>query len=238
MEDNLEQKQPETATEVTETPTAITKEDLDKLKADIKAEALVEAQEKYKGFQRVVSRVQEENKKLKEQLGKSTDFSTLLDLDEKQAVSYGDNVSLAKISALKMAESEKQRQLAMEIQLAKQQEITEAKRQEIESKIIAAGKNVEDPEFDNVWLAWELSAKADGDFSRAESRLEKILKSGKVVKGDEKGKETEAQLRERIEREVLEKNGLLKKEEASPAGSKKVFTLTSARSGLRAGTSR
>lgn len=225
-EETLEQKQlvsdPEvTENKETEEPKPITAEDLLK----IKEEAVKEAFEQYKGIQRVISKVQDENKKLKEQLGQTTDFSNLLELAEQQALSYGDTESLTRIAALKVADAEKQRKLAFEQQLAKQQEITENKRTEIESKIKASGQDPEDPKFDNVWLAWELAASVDGDFSKADKRLEKLIGTAKTEPKTNPPAESEAQLREKLEREILEKHGLLEKEKlGSGASSKRIFT--------------
>jgi len=222
MVDTLVQEQLESAPEVTEEkvveePKAITMGDLEKFKEEAKSAAF----EQYKGIQRVVSRVQEENKRLKEQLQQTTDYSTLLELAERQALDYGDNEAISRITQLKRTDLERQRKREYEEQLARQQAIVEDKRMEIETKIRQAGADPEDAKFDNVWLAWELAAKADGDFSRAEKRLEKLIGTAQKVV------ETPEQLKERLEREILEKHGLLEKEKLSSAGvSNRVFTVS------------
>jgi hypothetical protein len=227
MVDTLVQEQLESAPEVTEgkveEPKAITMGDLEKFKEEAKSAAF----EQYKGIQRVVSRVQEENKRLKEQLQQTTDYSTLLELAERQALDYGDNEAISRITQLKRTDLERQRKREYEEQLARQQAIVEDKRMEIETKIRQAGADPEDAKFDNVWLAWELAAKADGDFSRAEKRLEKLIGTAQKVAEPKKVGETPEQLKERLEREILEKHGLLEKEKLSSAGvSNRVFTVS------------
>lgn len=204
-------------------PKAITQEDLEKMKTEMKAEAF----KQYQGIQRVVSQKDDEIKRLKESLAKNTDFSTLIEVAERQAVANGDSETLAKIAALKVAETEKKRVLAIEAQLAQQQQLTEQKRVDLESRIRTAGQDPEDVKFDNVWLAWELAAKADGDFSRAEKRLDKLLAGAKPAeKPGEKKVETEAEIEERIRRKILEESGSLDKEKlGSPSkGSLPIFT--------------
>ncbi len=73
--------------------------------------------------------------------------------------------------------------------------------------------------------AFEYARDVTGDFTKAHKRLEKVIgktkktneTKGDGTKVDEKKPETESQLRERIEREVLEKHGLLNKEKVNPS---------------------
>lgn len=207
-----EQKQLETAPEESvkeETPEVDPKE-------LGKQEGYREAMEKYKGIQRVVSKVESENKKLKEQIEKlqTTDYTTLLDLAERQAREASDAEGLEKIAALRVAETKKQQQRTLELQLAKQQEVIDSKREEIEQKIKESGQDPDDVKFDNVWLAWELAGAKDGDFSRVDKRLSKLLGTGKSV---EKSEESD-------KRKELEAKGLLKPEGVAPAGAVGSYT--------------
>ena len=79
----------------------------------------------------------------------------------------------------------------------------------------------------NIWR-FELVEAKDGQFEKVHNRLKRLLgtqkKESKVdEKQTQQKQETEAEMRERIEREVLEKHGLLKKEALQPAGGNQVI---------------
>ncbi len=104
--------------------------------------------------------------------------------------------------------------------------ILEDKKAEVYGQLKEAGVDITDDAViadventmeDEYWMG-------KGEYKRTERVIKKILKTHKPAKSEEKEVpdkkvETEAQMRERIEREVLEKHGLLKPETANPSSS-------------------
>jgi len=204
----------------------ITLADLERIKQEAKSEALSE----YKGIQRVLDKVQKENKRLKEQIGKTqptSDLSGMYDVMEAQARANGDSEMLAKIAQYKENDKRKQQQFAYEQQLARQQELVAFEREKLESRIQESGLDPDDPKFDRVWAEFKLAASTDGDFTEASRLLDKRIgkeskvESKPVAKTETPSKpETEAEIEERVRRKIYEELKLTKPEGVSPSGTR------------------
>lgn len=114
----------------------------------------------------------------------------------------------------------------------------ETYKQENLSKINAIKERVEVlglPEDDEAY--WEIEDFATrGKFERAEAKLKKLENA--KSEGKETPKETEEKIKERLEREILEKHGLLKPETGSPSASAKGWQGLSPDEKIRLGTSK
>lgn len=215
-----QEAQPENQTSVNETSTAITRDDLNKIKEEAKAEAL----NQYKGIQRVIDKVQRENKTLKEQLSKiqsqPADLDAVYETLESNARAAGDTEAAAKIAILRDAEAKRKQNSAATSKFIEQDRIIQEEREKLEVRMNEAGLDPDDPKFDRVWAEFKVAANTDGNFTEANRLLDKRIGKKAEEKAEVKAVETEKQMRERIEREVLEKHGLLTPEKTHPAGDK------------------
>lgn len=114
-------------------------------------------------------------------------------------------------------------------QMNQQKEVAEGKRQEYYEQLKKAGIELNEAVTADLDTAIDDELyMGDGTFKRAERQLKKLLNTKKeepkVEVKETKVTETESQLWERIEREVLEKHGLTESEKLSPSGGPSVFT--------------
>ena len=108
--------------------------------------------------------------------------------------------------------------------IQQQQVIRDERKEELYGKLEEAGIDISDDTVTaELDMAIDLAYALDGDFTRAERVVKKLVKSAKP-KGDESKMETEVQIRERIKREVMEEMGLTKPEKNTPSGSGRTFT--------------
>lgn len=206
------------ATQATTEPTPTQKEDVETLKAELaKTKALAEEKEKgFKTLQREIAKLKRQPQTEQSPVTKSI----VNELDNLSKSTYSDDpAAQARISVLKNQLADEERKALV----SRQQAQIDTKREELYDQLREAGLDPTDESItadlenaldDEMWMG-------DGSFKRADRQLKKILKNVKPSevkeKVDTKKPETEAQLRERIEREVLEKHGLLKPEKANPS---------------------
>ena len=219
-EDSTPENPQETPEDKTQDKT-YTQEELDAFTKTAKEEAEAEAWEKYQGIQKTLNEKDLIIKGLQSKPQPPTTStppttSLMLGLMKKQAEDSGDQEALARISQIEVATQQEQARLDYQARLKQQQAETNQKREEFEQKIKQAGLDPTDEMFDPTWDAFELADMRDGNWGKAENRLDRILSKNKPegAKG-----ETEEQMRERIERETQEKLGLNKPEGAKPSGS-------------------
>ena len=175
--------------------------------------------EQYDKLNSKLSSMGAEIKKLRETPVTQSNLTKQL-VDEISTLSQNadDPQTQARINALRQQVQQEERNAAIN----SQKKAIELKRIEMFEELREAGVDTEDisvvADLENeleseLWMG-------DGSFKRAERIKNKILKSvpkkeNKVE--EEKPKETEAQMRERIKRELLEEQGLTKNKELSPS---------------------
>ncbi len=190
----------------------------------------------YKGLQRTLN---EKDRKLKEletnftpNLNQVSNLKAAIDVlaDESNL----EPTRLQKLIQLRAQLAEEERKAHWDAQVHKQQQKSNEEWEKLRQKITDAGLDPEDDALEDVVYAFEVARDATGNFETAHKRLDRVLnkvkkaeeskKTEESKKVEEKKPETEAQIRERIEREVLEKHGLLDKEKVAPTGSSRGLT--------------
>lgn len=140
---------------------------------------------------------------------------------EAQAREVGGEISSATQVKLNAA----RQQLAMverDAVFEKQEVVTNQVIVDLRSKCEDAGEDPDDPKFDSVWDAIQIAKLSDGNFDRAKSRTDRILKQVKPPE-DKKGAEpkepelTDEQT-ERVVRKWKDKHGELQTHEGAPSG--------------------
>ena len=180
------------------------------------------AWEKYQGMQRTLAKEQEKRRELETRLNQPSGLNRqTLDVLENMAKSDPYNTDIqTQIQSLK-AEANRLEQ----IQRAEQFVNTE--REKLTQTIQEAfpDKDPNDEEFEPVWGEFRFAQYVSGPdgLQEAYKKLDRIKskatpKTANPPKGEKPQGETEAQVRERIEREVLEKHGLLKGDTTTPSG--------------------
>lgn len=225
--ENPTPENPEVGTQENETP-KYTQEQLDAFTKAQREEFEKEKEEGYKGIQRVLSEREREIEQLKSRTqGASTaptSNQAMLELMEKKARDEGDTQMLADISAIKVRTYQEQ---TLQSQQKKAEELrreTESERGKVEARIKEAGLDPNDDTLDGVWDAFRFAEAVDGKWEVPNKRLDKVLSKTKKPVADET-KETEEQMRERHEREFIERNKLNMPERAIPSGkSQRSFT--------------
>jgi len=105
-------------------------------------------------------------------------------------------------------------------QIEKMDAYANGERQRLSQKIVDAGLDPSDSIFDDAWESFEMTNKLDGEFSRVDKRVDKIIGSAKPEdKVEPKGtlEDLDKAIEERA-REKLEKEGQLSAEPAVPSG--------------------
>ena len=200
-------------------------EQITKLREEVEAAKSL-AREKDEGFktlQRKYDRLYKQKQPEPQKNDSSKTIKKLADeIEHLGKDTYSDDPSArARMTALKTELAELERQEAYNARLRQQEQLAREARDNLEDKIRDAGLEPDDEKFDAVWTSWELASLADGKFERAEDKLTRILSRIKPKETEEEEKkpvETEAQMRERLEREILEKHGLTKPEKKTPSG--------------------
>lgn len=218
-------KSPNTETLPLETQTTVTpEEELETKLAQAKAEGKAEAEEVYKGIQRTLSKkdteIQELQKKLSQPSPTGSKFKETVLADMRaRATELGEpNPKIAELETELAIEKQQDNERRKDV-------ITQGHREKFEQKIKDAGLDPDNESFDRVWDAVKIARSVDGKFEEAEARLDRVLAKVKPVKVESETEDKETKLREEIEREVLEKHGLLKTETGGPsAGGKRTFT--------------
>ena len=198
-------------------------------KEEIEATAKSVAWEKYQGIQKTLSEKDQIIKGF--QAGKtqpqtpSTLQQGMLELLKAQARESGDEAQIARIATLEQAVTREASNLQYQGEVKKYQDEHETHRGELDRKIKEAGFDPNDDMFLDVTEALE-NAYDHRNYGLVDRKLERILKTNPKQKESKPEVETEEKMRERIERDVLEKHGLLKPEKVSPSGSGKAsYTL-------------
>jgi len=156
-------------TPVEETAPAEPTEDLSALLQEIRQEVEKEAQEKYKGIQRVIAQKDQTIRELRTSMQKPAPAAVNLSAQVIELMEAGD---FEKAKAL-IAQQEQQRTLADRFRM--QEQTTEAKRGELRQQITEAGLDPDDDAFDTVWLSVDLADAKDGNFAQAEKRLTRAM---------------------------------------------------------------
>uniref|UniRef100_A0A6M3LMA3 Capsid protein n=1 Tax=viral metagenome TaxID=1070528 RepID=A0A6M3LMA3_9ZZZZ len=202
----------------------IPKSQLEAYLQQVREEAKAEAKEAYKGIQRTISKKDAIIRGLQSQQQPIPSETSKLMLDEleRMANESGDATSVERVRQIKgVADAERQR-LERMTQLQRQQETVQNKQQEAVQKIIDAGLDPDDSSFATYFTAFKVDSYSDGDFSPSDKLLNSILASRqKPIEGAKETRvpETEAQLKERLMREIYTANPHLQRPEgASPSG--------------------
>ena len=210
----------EVKAEVEETPEA-----QPEVKVYTEEQVKAQLKEQYDKLNSKLSSMGAELKKLRETPAAQSNLTKQL-VEEIATLSQNadDPQTQARLNTLRQQVQQEERNAAIN----SQRKAIELKRLEMFEELREAGVDTEDisvvADLENeleseLWMG-------DGSFRRAERIKNKILKSvpkkeNKVE--EEKPKETEAQMRERIKRELLEEQGLTKNKELSPSGSGKTL---------------
>ena len=207
VEATAEKVEPKAQTEVvTEEPEIIA------LLKEAKAEGKREAEEAYKGYQRVVSARENEVKELKKRLEEKPIAAPVTGLSNQviELMERGEYDEAKKYVALQ--QQEQTRQAALQ----RQATTTEGHRQRIRQEIIGAGQDPDDEIFEDVFEAVDLADAWDGKFERADKKLKRVLKPklAEAVK--------QSDIEERA-RQLLEKDNLLVTETGSPSAASQSF---------------
>lgn len=216
----------DTETEITDSGTEIeakaktfTQEELDAFKAEIEAEA----DKRYQGIQRVVSKKDQEIERLRKAQPRETGDDTLLEVmlqdRRSKATELGEPDPV--IARLETELAQRKRKQTQEAQLRWQEQVTQQHREKFDQRIQEAGLDPNDERLDDFQDAFE-DAQEDGRFGKAERKLNRILSKVKEPKG--KGKsETDEERIERLAEEKLrakmEEQGLLITETGGPSAS-------------------
>ncbi len=189
--------------------------EVDVLKSQLaeKEKQVEQWQKESKAHQAQVTKKAQELQRLQSQLQKpaqSNVSSELLKLYEEQ------DPTNPRIQSLKA-------QLAREEQWARQNQITSDAKGGLEQKIREKGLDPEDEQFDSVWDAFIMAEVKDGNFTRADKRLDRILGRQKSPEIKEQPKKSEEVNEEEVARKYLEKKGLLTSETGHPSASGKSF---------------
>ena len=211
-------KTDETSTPTTDERLALIEEELQKAKSL--------AEEKDKGFrtlQQKYDRLYKARTVDEPDSTVSTINKKIVDeLDRQRNPNYADDPqSQERIQALKIELAKAEAEESRKAQLRKQESMANEAKESLEDKIREAGFEPEDEKFDTVWDKWDLARLADGKFERAEEKLTRILSRAKPKEEtveEKKPVETEEQMRERLEREILEERGLTKPEKVRTTG--------------------
>jgi len=139
------------------------------------------------------------------------------DLEARDAEQGTVNPRVAQIK--QMITEEEQRQV-YEKQVQNWQQTTESEREKIEAQIEEAGLNPTDSQFDAVWDKFDIASYQTGNFDAVNQRLGRVLKTVKPVNKEKKEETPEItpELREKIEREYVIKNGIISSDESGPSG--------------------
>jgi len=197
------------------------------LKARVeKAEGL--AEEKDKGFRTLQERYRRrfhEEPFTEESKATAINKKIIDELERQRNPNYADDADAqVRIQALRNELTTAEREETRKAQMRRQESLSEESKGNLEDKIREAGQDPDDEKFDVVWTEWRLSSLADGKFDNVENKLGKILtrmkpKETEEVKPVDDEKKTEAEMRERIEREVIEKYNLNPEDKLTPKGS-------------------
>ena len=230
VDENPTSETPVEGNQGNETPESYTKSQLEELARDLKEEWEVEKQEEFKGIQRVVTQKDQIIKGLQSQgqpqatSAPSQASTMMLELLKQQAGESGDPAAMGRIQQIELAMRHEAANFAKQSQQKRIQEEDANARAELEQKIAVAGLDPKDSMFRPVWSEYKIARLADGDWSEARAALDEIM-SKATKKGAEPNKEkeveTEAQIRERLEKEYrdkLETAGLLQPEKVTPTG--------------------
>jgi len=187
----------------------------EELEAQI-AQAKEEEQNKYKGYQRVVSAREREIERLKMQVAQPTSHADELLLEELEArqTELGEtNPRIAKLRA--EIAKEKQRE-AQQAQIQWQERMTQEWRDKFDQRIKEAGLDPDNEKFDDFHDAFE-DAQEDGRFGKAERKLNRIL----ATKPKEKPVTDDkyAKLLDEEKRKWMEEQGLLVTNAGGPSAS-------------------
>jgi len=198
-----------------EPPTQLTEDRIKELISEARAEGKAEATEQYKGFQRTVSKTQRENAELKQRLEglpapQNTLTQELMVAELKQM--DAENPRIAQLEQAIMLEKQK---VEAQTRYNTQQSEARTERTKLEEQIEAAGFDIEDEAFEDVWDDWSVANKLDGDWSRPQRKLKRILKKQTPIPVAEKPDDT----KEKAEaaRKKAEEEGSLITETGSPS---------------------
>lgn len=222
-EEGVKEEQPaEGATQIEPQPeTMYSQSQVNAYLKEVQEEAKVEAWEKYQGIQRTLTEKDRKIKEYEANLQKPTQPNVLSSLTkiteelERQASQSDDPTAPTRIAQLKAEIRKEEERVAYEAQVKQWQSSAAMERMNLEQRIKEAGFDPNDDMFADVFESWELSAILDQRYDRAERKLDRIIK--KAPKPEKKEVETEAQVRERLTREIYEKEGLTGREKATPS---------------------
>lgn len=181
------------------------------------ARAKQEEEDKYKGFQRVVSAREKEIETLKQKVAQPSRASkaTEVILEELKARQAEEGIVNPRIAQLEA-------EIAREKQLEWQTQVTQQYEARFNQRIKDAGLDPNDETLEDFRDALE-DAKEDGRFGKAERKLDKILTTIKPPEPKEKVTETEedkfSKRLEEAKRQWMEEQGLLKTETGGPSAS-------------------
>ncbi len=192
--------------------------------AEAKETGRLEAEEKYKGFQRKVSKTEREIAELKElqTQPQSQDnnqlFTAMMEVLKAPTSESGEvNPNIAKVEqAIAATKQRDEYNRKLQVQNAATLKVKSG----YEQKIIEAGLDPTDDRFDDVWEIFDLTDMNDGKWGRVEKKLEKVLKVTEKKEVSGEPKETmeafEKRIREDEGKKVKEKLGLLETDASTP----------------------
>ena len=211
-EENPEEETPSPDT----LPETYSKEAIDALIKDALAE-------QYSKLNKPMTTLGQENKRLREQLSQPTtgrgklDRIYLEDLKARQTEFGESNPRLT--SLISEAEREIIQQEQAEVYKTKvqaQQRTINTEREELEKRITDAGLSSSDEKLIDVWESFSVAETQTGDFTFANKRLDRIIKS--VMPKEEKKEAKEPDVEEGVRKE-MEKRGLLNTDTGGPSAS-------------------
>uniref|UniRef100_A0A6M3KTR3 Uncharacterized protein n=1 Tax=viral metagenome TaxID=1070528 RepID=A0A6M3KTR3_9ZZZZ len=200
-----------------EAQTATFTQQLEAARQEAAEQARQEEFAKYQGIQRAISKKDAEIKRLQAELTKtptsqSSILSKMVDVMEEEG---GTNPRISQLKA----------ELAQEQQREKWNTYVGSARSGMEDEIREAGFDPDDPKFDRANAAFE-AATVHGDFSRAKTILDKVLKTvGPKVEEkkvetskQETAEQMKARIREEVKLELMKENDELKTDTGLSSG--------------------
>jgi len=195
----------------------LSQEELDTLIQEAKTQGKAEAEETYKGIQRVLAKKDEEIialKQLSQDKGRGVSMAPYKIMLEEMEARQDFGEPNPRIAQLKSLITEEEQKDATSKQAREIEQYTQTWKEKLEGKITQVGLSPDDEQFDDVWESFDLTYKVDGKFERAEKKLDRILKGVKPME------KTDNDFEERLKAEKLtwmKEHGLLEKETADPS---------------------
>jgi len=198
---------------------------------EILKQARDEAFEQYKGIQRVIAQKDKEIAALK-RLADSKSTTTSLARDEillaemkARQTEFGEsNPRIAQLETALALERQHDQQAQQEMQ---REQYTQTWREKLEQRISSSGLDPEGEQFEDFWDYFQDRYRVDGEFERADKKLDRILKGVKPVEKPGVKKENPEvnldEIRKEERRKVMDEYGLLETDTSLPSGVNRDF---------------